>query len=61
MTLVGWITQRAARRVPGLDAQDLGNLLHRTRRRIQAIAIASIFLTSMWGMWVNLNASVLNG
>ncbi|WP_299813637.1 component of SufBCD complex [uncultured Jannaschia sp.] len=59
MTLVGGITLRAARRVPGLDVNDLGNLLWRTRRTIQLIGILSIFVTSMWGMWVNLNVSVL--
>ena len=57
--LVGWLTLRAARRVEGLDAADLGNLLFRTRRMIQGVGVASIFLTSMWGMWVNLNANVL--
>lgn len=57
--LVGWVTLRAARRVAGLEAEDLGNLLYHTRRIIQAIGIASIFITSMYGMWVNLNANVL--
>ena len=59
MTVVGAITLSAARRVPGLDVADLGNLLHRTRRTIQLVGILSIFVTSMWGMWVNLNVSVL--
>ena len=60
MTLVGAILLRAARRVPGLDVADLGNLLYRTRRTIQFVGIVSIFVTSMWGMWVNLNMSVLH-
>ncbi len=59
MIAVGWISLRAARRVAGLDAADLGNLLYRTRRKIQGIGVAAIFVTSMWGMWVNLNANVL--
>lgn len=59
MTLVGWVSLRAARNLDGLDAPDLGNLLARTRRTIQAIGVASIFVTSMWGMWVNLNTSAL--
>ncbi len=59
MMLVGWLTLRAARRVEGLDPEDLGNLLFRTRRIIQGIGVVSIFVTSMWGMWVNLNVSVL--
>ena len=59
LMVVGWISLLAARRVEGLDAADLGNLLVRTRRIIQGVGIVSIFVTSMWGMWVNLNASVL--
>lgn len=59
LTLVAWITLRAARRVDGLEASDLGNLLFRTRRLIQLLGIVSIFVTSMWGMWVNLSANVL--
>lgn len=61
MAIVGWLTLRAARQVAGLDPEDLGNLLFRTRRWIQAVGIVSIFVTSMWGMWVNLNSSVLTG
>ena len=60
MTFVGWITLRAARRVEGLDPTDLGNLLFSTRRWIQAVGIVSIFVTSMWGMWVNLNTTALS-
>ncbi|CTQ33826.1 component of SufBCD complex [Jannaschia rubra] len=59
LAIVGWITLRAARRVGGLEPADLGNLLARTRRWIQGIGIVSIFVTSMWGMWVNLNVNVL--
>lgn len=61
MAVVGYITLRAARKVDGLEPEDLGNLLFRTRRWIQMVGIISIFVTSMWGMWVNLNTSVLNG
>lgn len=61
MAIVGYVTLRAARQVAGLDAEDLGNLLFRTRRWIQMIGIVSIFVTSMWGMWSNLNSSVLTG
>ncbi|CUH39802.1 hypothetical protein JSE7799_02530 [Jannaschia seosinensis] len=59
MTIVGWLSVRAAWRVEGLAPNDLGNLLFATRRWIQAVGIVSIFVTSMWGMWVNLNATVL--
>lgn len=61
MMLVGWIMLRAARRVEGLEVDDVGRLLVRTRRIVQGVGIVSIFLTSMWGMWVNLNANVLGG
>ncbi|SDY59656.1 hypothetical protein SAMN05444004_10293 [Jannaschia faecimaris] len=61
MAVVGWITLRAARKVEGLEPEDLGNLLFRTRRWIQLTGMLSIFVTSMWGMWVNLNSSVLHG
>ena len=60
MTGVFWLSVRAARRVEGLDPYDLGNLLAAHRRHIQGIGLVSIFVTSMWGMWVNLNQSVLH-
>ena len=61
LMIVGWIMLRAARRVEGLGVDDLGHLLLRTRRVVQGVGIVSIFVTSMWGMWVNLNANVLGG
>ncbi len=61
MMVVGWLSLRAARRVPGLDAADLGNLLAAHRRKVQGVGVVSIFVTSMWGMWVNLNVNVLGG
>ena len=59
MTVVFGLSVRAARRVEGLDAYDLGNLLAAHRRNVQVLGVLSIFVTSMWGMWVNLNQSVL--
>jgi len=61
MSMVGYVTLLSARKVEGLDAEDLGNLLFKTRRTIQFIGVISIFVTSMWGMWVNTNANVLGG
>ena len=61
LMVVGWIMLRAARRVDGLGVDDLGHLLVRTRRIVQGVGVVSIFVTSMWGMWVNLNANVLGG
>jgi hypothetical protein len=60
MMIVGVLSLRTARRVEGLDPSDLGNLLARHRRNVQAVGILSIFLTSMWGMWVNTTQSVLS-
>ena len=61
MMIVGWLTLGAARKVEGLDTVDLGNLLAGHRRKVQFVGMVSIFVTSMWGMWVNLNSSVLHG
>jgi hypothetical protein len=59
MLIVGLLSVRAARQVDGLDPLELGNLLARHRRHIQAVGIFAIFTTSMFGMWVNLNHSAL--
>jgi hypothetical protein len=59
LMIVTWMSLRTAMRVDGLDPYDLGNLLAAHRRRVQLVGIVSIFVTSMWGMWVNLNQSVL--
>lgn len=61
LMVVTWLSLRTALRVDGLDPYDLGNLLAAHRRRVQLVGIVSIFVTSMWGMWVNLNQSVLGG
>jgi hypothetical protein len=61
LMILTWMSLRTALRVPGLDAYDVGNLLASHRRRVQLVGIVSIFVTSMWGMWVNLNQSVLGG
>jgi hypothetical protein len=60
MTVVFWLSVRTARRAQGLDAPDLGNLLAAHRRAVQGVGVVSIFLTSMWGMWVNTSQSVLS-
>ncbi|MFO6465640.1 component of SufBCD complex [Jannaschia sp. KMU-145] len=61
MMVVGWLSLMTARKVAGLDAIDLGNLLAAHRRKVQFVGVISIFVTSMWGMWTNLNQSVLGG
>ncbi|WP_371154820.1 component of SufBCD complex [Jannaschia sp. 2305UL9-9] len=60
MMIVGWLSLRTARQVEGLDPPDLGNLLAEHRRRVQFVGVIAIFVTSMWGMWVNMNQSVLS-
>lgn len=60
MMIVGWLSLRTAREVEGLDPIDLGNLLAAHRRRVQFVGVIAIFVTSMWGMWINLNQSVLS-
>jgi hypothetical protein len=61
MTLVTWLAVRTARKVEGLDPIDLGNLLARHRRQVQGVGIVAIFVTSMFGMWVNTTHSALGG
>jgi hypothetical protein len=56
---VAWLNLATARRIEGADLVTIVHLLHRHRRIVQLTAASSILLTSMWGMWVNLTASVL--
>ncbi|PWJ14389.1 hypothetical protein SAMN05421539_11212 [Jannaschia seohaensis] len=59
MMIVGWLTLRTARKIEGLDPVDLGNLLAHHRRMVQAVGVVAIFVTSMFGMWINMNHSAL--
>lgn len=59
LSAVAWLNLRTARRFLATDAEDLPGLLMRHRRAVQAMGVVSIFFTAMWGMWINLNASVL--
>ncbi|KIT15916.1 hypothetical protein [Jannaschia aquimarina] len=61
MSLVGWLNLRTARKLLSTDPDGLPPLLFRHRRVVQGIGMVSIFVTSMWGMWMNLNVSVLGG
>ena len=62
MSLVGWLNLRTARRALALpEAEGLPPLLLRHRRAVQMVGVVAIFVTSMWGMWTNLNANVLGG
>jgi hypothetical protein len=61
LTLTGLLTQRTA----GIIAQDwltgpeLWRALTRLRFSIQLIGVTAIFITTMWGMWQNLNIGAL--
>jgi hypothetical protein len=59
MLIVAVLSVRTARRVEGLDPIDLGNLLARHRKQVQGVGIVAIFVTSMFGMWVNTTHSAL--
>lgn len=63
MTLVGWLSFRAARRIDrdALRGEDLCKLLSRQRSLVQLIGMVSIFLTALWGMYQNLTIGVLGG
>jgi hypothetical protein len=59
MALLTWLNLRTARRVGDADLAGLVRLLYRHRRTVQGLGLVSIFATAMWGMWVNVTASVL--
>jgi len=61
MTLVGILTLATARRIAAgrVDRADLVRTLTRHRFAVQAIGVVAIMVTTMWGMWQNLNASAL--
>lgn len=62
MVLVGWLTLRTALKIEG--GESSGPALYRRlllhRRLVQVIGMMSIFATSMFGMYKNLNLSILN-
>ena len=61
MTLVGALTLATARRIAAgrVDRADLVRTLTRHRFAVQGIGVVAIMITTMWGMWQNLNASAL--
>ncbi len=61
MTLVGLLTFATARRIAAgrVDRDDLVRTLTRHRFVVQGIGVVAIMVTTMWGMWQNLNASAL--
>ncbi|MCX7889147.1 MAG: component of SufBCD complex [Rhodobacteraceae bacterium] len=61
LTLVFWLSIRAARRIAATDCapEAAYRQLARHRLAIQAIGMVSIFVTAFWGMLQNFNVSVL--
>ena len=61
MSLVGALTLATARRIAAgrVDRADLVRTLTRHRFAVQGIGVVAIMITTMWGMWQNLNASAL--
>ena len=56
MAIVGAISLSTARNVTsnGLEGEALYRKLTRHRITVQAIGMVSIFVTSLWGMWQNM-------
>ena len=61
MMVVGLLTLATARRIAAgrVDRADLVRTLTRHRFAVQGIGVVAIMITTMWGMWQNLNASAL--
>jgi len=59
MTLVAVLSLRTAKKISdlGLTGHDLHRKLTHHRMAIQGIGMVSIFVTSLWGMWQNLQLS----
>lgn len=61
MSVVGWLNVRTAHRIVEVAPEDLPPVMMRHRRLVQVVGVLAIFVTSMWGMWTNINANVLGG
>lgn len=61
LSLVGILTLRTASRIAmeNESGEALMNRLKWHRRAVQGVGMVSIFLTAMWGMFQNLNITVL--
>lgn len=61
LTLGAWLSLRLSARVEAqtLQGEALVRAIFWTRVLIQAIGLAAIFVTTMWGMWHNLTARIL--
>lgn len=63
MTIVGLISIRSARIIDAepLEPKELYRRLHIHRMTVQLIGMASIFVTTMWGMFQNFSFGALGG
>lgn len=63
MAIVGLLSLRAARKMldGSHDAEAMRRRLTRHRLHTQLIGVVSIFVTSLWGMWQNLQVGALGG
>ena len=61
MVIVAVISLRSARKLLLTTEGALFAVLRRHRLYVQLTGFAAILVTSMWGMWVNMNANVLGG
>lgn len=63
MTLVGLLSLNAARLIQddGIDVDQLYKRLFRHRIIVQFIGMVSIFVTAMWGMYMNLSVGAIGG
>lgn len=62
LAIVGWLSLRCARKIEAGEGH--GDDLHRRltihRRWLQVVGMLCIFVTAMYGMWQNLNNSILS-
>ncbi|MDM7930997.1 component of SufBCD complex [Tabrizicola sp.] len=62
MSVVVWLSVRTCRRIAA--GENLGEPLYRRllvhRRWTQSIGMVAVFVTAMYGMWTNVNISILN-
>ena len=58
-TLVGVLSVITARQLRETDFDDLAERLRAFRFKVQSLGMLFIFITALWGMWVNVRASHL--
>ncbi|MFY0691431.1 MAG: component of SufBCD complex [Paracoccaceae bacterium] len=59
MSIILLLSVRRARLIQGKTGAELRKMLRRHRITIQVLGMFSIFVTSMWGMHINMTAGVL--